>query len=392
MKIQKINIKNFKGLLDVEKNINGKNVYLIGGNGTGKTSFIDAVWVGLTGKNLPPEPTTDGAKRGQIELDLGECIARTKFTKGRPVIFELEDKKTRKPIKSPRTWLKKRIGVVDFDINDFFNKKPQQKIEYFAKILEVDFSEFDADLEEAIESRKFDKRKLLELESKIQFYNEDDAEKKLIDVIDLANEINVEKNKHSEYHRIKQGVSDIEDQIQELEQKLTAGKKWLTDSKNAPLSSDQILDLEKSLQDASHQNELIKEAKDAKSVDNEIDKLKKQIDCTQSDIDQLRVSKTKKISSSIPVEGLTYDLMQEDFMYNGLPLNENQQNTADQLILGMKIGASLLKDLKIMKVDGSLIDKKNFDKVLAWAKEQDIELFVELVDRDSSTLQINVEE
>ena len=55
MKIQKVEIKNFKGLREVSQEINGKNVYLIAPNGAGKTSFIDACF-----GNMPNKPLKDG--------------------------------------------------------------------------------------------------------------------------------------------------------------------------------------------------------------------------------------------------------------------------------------------------------------------------------------------
>jgi hypothetical protein len=57
----------------------------------------------------------------------------------------------------------------------------------------------------------------------------------------------------------------------------------------------------------------------------------------------------------------------------------------------MKIGSTLLNELKILKIDASLIDKVQFDKVLEWADNEGIELFVELVDREAAKLSIIVD-
>ena len=54
-KIKRIKIQNFKGLKAYEGEVLGKDVYLIGKNAAGKSSFIEAVWIALTGKNIPPK-------------------------------------------------------------------------------------------------------------------------------------------------------------------------------------------------------------------------------------------------------------------------------------------------------------------------------------------------
>lgn len=395
MKIEKINIKNFKGIKNLEKEINGGNVYLIGGNGTGKTSFIDAVWVGLTGKGVPPEPTTDGAKKGLIEIDLGEFIARTKFTKGKPTLFELEnkefDKESEKFIKAPRTYLANKIGMLDFDVHDFFNKNDSEKLKYFAKILDTDFSQLDDEISEVMESRKFDKKKLAEWEAGIDYYDEAYAAKEVIDVVVLAKKIQEETDKLNTYDRVNKGLEERRAKIIELQKEIDKAREWLSTPDNMPLPMESREELQKKLDSANEENKKIQEAKVAAEADKKVEELKKQITEADQEIEELRQKKATKISDSIRIKDLEYNINSEQFLYKGLPFDDKQQNTADQLIAGMHIASSLLKELRIIKVDGSLIDRNNFEKVLSWATERDIELFIEIVDRDASTLQINVE-
>jgi hypothetical protein len=89
---------------------------------------------------------------------------------------------------------------------------------------------------------------------------------------------------------------------------------------------------------------------------------------------------------------LEYSIGEERFLWEGLPFDPKQTNTASQLIAGMKIGSTLLNELKILKIDASLIDKVQFDKVLEWADNEGIELFVELVDREAAKLSIIVDD
>lgn len=408
MKIQSINIHNFKGIKSFKGEVGGKHVYLIGGNGTGKTSFIDAVWCGLTGKNLPPEPTHNGAKKGLIELDLGDFIARTKLTKGKPMRFELENKnatdEANKFMKSPRSYLESRIGVINFDVNEFFNKSDAEQVKYFAKMMNVDFSDIDAEIEELMESRKFDKKTLADIRKNQNFYNEEDAAKDYVSVVELSKKIDEETEKSNTYENVKNGVSLREEQIQnkldtikDLEAEIAAlrseakdGYAWLEVEENKPMTDEDILELKQTRDKSEAINERIREAKEAKQADEQADKYEAMIEEATTEIQNYKDQKAQRISEHINIEGLVYDVNEERFLYNGLPFDRKQQNTASQLIAGMKIASMTLKDLKILKIDASLIDKIEFDKVLEWAEQHEIELFVELVDREAGQLEIIV--
>ena len=422
MNIQSINIKNFKGIRSYEGDIQGKHVYLVGANGSGKTSFIDAVWSGLTGKNIPPQPITDDGKRGLIEIDLGDFIARTKFKKGRPVEFELENKEftteSEKFIKAPRSYMEKRLGILNFDINDFFSKTDAEQVKYFAKIMNEDFTDIDSEIEEVAESRKFDKRKLTELGAKDSYYSEEDAAKELVDVVELSKDIESKVSKKTVFENVKKGVDErklkiisidaqiaalrverdggdiIEDDgeiipIKGLSVEIEDGDDWLNQPENI-VNESNLAEMRTELENSTKTNEKIQEAKDAKKVDEESETLKKAIQTANDDIDKLKSDKAKRISSRINIDGLEYSVKEERFLWNGLPFDRKQINTASQLISGMKIGSTLLNELKILKVDASLIDKVNFNKVLEWADENEIELFIELVDREAAKLNIHI--
>ena len=75
--------------------------------------------------------------------------------------------------------------------------------------------------------------------------------------------------------------------------------------------------------------------------------LEKAIEEQNAEVDKLKEAKSKRISDKINVEGLTYNVAGECFLWEGLPFDSNQINTAAQLIAGMKIASMMLKDLKI---------------------------------------------
>jgi DNA repair exonuclease SbcCD ATPase subunit len=397
--IKRIKIQNFKGLKAFEGEVLGKDVYLTGRNESGKTSFIDAVWLALTGKNIPPKPVTTGAKKGLIEVELADgYVVRTKLAVGKtPIQFEIEnlnavDEKD-KFVKAPRTWLNERIGVIDFDVNDFFKMSDAKQVEYFCKITGVDVHEQDQQIEELTDSRKFDKKKLVEFQNQTGFYNPEDVEKKPIDVVTLATEIatlkEAERVKAETWNSVTDGVATREttiktlkaeieaklNQVKALETEVTDGYTWLSDENNKPIPNAELQAKENTFQNSEAINARITEAKAFKEADERIEKLETSIAEATEGISAQKDAKAVIISEKINIEGLSYDVENECFLFNGLPFDKTQINTASQLIAGLKIGASLLNEVKILKIDASLIDKENFEKVKKWSGSEGIELY-----------------
>ena len=80
MKASRIVIKNIYGIS--ERNLDGKSVELVGSNGTGKTSVIDAIRFALTNKSDRDYIVRNGETEGEIliETDTGLSINRKSRT------------------------------------------------------------------------------------------------------------------------------------------------------------------------------------------------------------------------------------------------------------------------------------------------------------------------
>jgi hypothetical protein len=183
----------------------------------------------------------------------------------------------------------------------------------------------------------------------------------------------------------------LDAEVLTLNKQVADGDQWLKDNDSTE-KREALTALELKMSTANDNNALITEAKTGKAIDDEVEELKEGIEAANDDIAAKRTEKACIISKNINVEGLTYDTGAERFLFDGLPFAKNQINTAEQLISGMKIASTMLKDLKIVRVDASLIDKHNFERVLEWSKNEGIELFVELVDREGGKLKIEIQD
>jgi len=121
MSIQKVIIKNFKLVEDLEQDFQGKDIIIAGENGIGKSSFLQAIQIALGGKNVPKWPITHGKDKAYVEVITGIDGQEYTFTAD----FSL-GKKPKIEVTSPdgvrddrKTIIGNIVGQVNFDIDKF---------------------------------------------------------------------------------------------------------------------------------------------------------------------------------------------------------------------------------------------------------------------------------
>jgi len=100
------------------------------------------------------------------------------------------------------------------------------------------------------------------------------------------------------------------------------------------------------------------------------------------------IKKEELLAIDIPVKGLTFE--EEGLYLDGLPFESNQINTARRIIAGLEIQYQLLGTVKISRIEGSLLDKKSLEEVIAWADSKDLQLFIEKVDMEGGELEVKI--
>ena len=130
MKVSKIVIKNLFGIS--EKQLDGRNVELVGENGTGKTSVIDAIRYALTNKSDRDYIVRNGETEGEIiiETDTGLMIDR----KARTMQSDYKSvKQNGNTVPSPEAFLKGIITPLQLQPMEFMRmgKKEQYAIFLF---------------------------------------------------------------------------------------------------------------------------------------------------------------------------------------------------------------------------------------------------------------------
>jgi hypothetical protein len=132
----------------------------------------------------------------------------------------------------------------------------------------------------------------------------------------------------------------------------------------------------------------INEAKKQRELHAEADKIEASIEEAKAEKAIKAQAKKDLIAEHTKsIEGFDYD-DDQGFTLDGLPFHVDQNNTAAQIVAGLKLGAGLLGDVKIARFEGSLLDQENLDAVNIFAEEKGLQLFVEIVDRNEKDLRL----
>lgn len=186
-KIGEIQITNFKKIKSLNVSVNGGHVFVMGKNGTGKTSFIQALYSLLTGKELPPNPITTGEHRGVIKARLFDdntretvCIAELSFTDKNPkgkLSVKTEDGND--VIGGPRTFLDKLTKNLLFDPFEFISKTPKEQVKAYKQMFDINFDKLDIEYKEVWDSRAEINKEIKSLEGSLNVEDIKEHELKL---------------------------------------------------------------------------------------------------------------------------------------------------------------------------------------------------------------------
>jgi hypothetical protein len=153
VKIISLEAANIKRLKAVQITPQGHMVVIGGNNAQGKTSVLDSITMALGGKGEQCErPLRDGAKTGDIVVDLGDLVVHRHFTADGGTSLKVVGKDGTKKT-SPQSILDALVGRITFDPMAFSRMSPKDQLETLKKLVGLDFTELDGQ-----RTRLFDQR------------------------------------------------------------------------------------------------------------------------------------------------------------------------------------------------------------------------------------------
>jgi energy-coupling factor transporter ATP-binding protein EcfA2 len=183
MKVLHVKLTNFKLHEDLEIDTQGRIVYLVGSNETGKSSIWQAIEGVLKRKGFTSKPITRGKDKGAVEITIGEegkpmwrVISR--FTENKPEgtleIKSVDNDKIN--ISKPVAYLKDLLGDIDFDVDTFLRSSVKDKADVVKRMSGLDFTELDKERKEKYEERTGVNRQVKELEVTLKASSFTDAD------------------------------------------------------------------------------------------------------------------------------------------------------------------------------------------------------------------------
>jgi DNA repair exonuclease SbcCD ATPase subunit len=427
LKILKAEVKSFQNIDFKQIDLGGKSMVIIGKNGQGKSSLINAICSPLDSKMIPSKAIKEGEERASVELVVGGVKEGEKVRYTIDIYFSPEHEKGRLVAKDSegaviksKSVIQSIVGQIGFDIMSFINKGVtaagkvsatgvKEQVETLFQFLtdeqKKNIRDTQADIKKIKDDRTFLNKKIKESEVDLknnQFTEEEiEKHKEEIPAESIQKELSKVNEKITEHDRIETGVVDkvkeaekhlieiksLEKKVQELLDEASKGKKWL--SKNDKPSPE---DISKKLQEANDHNAKHKEIEEYKAKHNKVQNNKKEY----KELGKKATSKQKEIAkifseSSLPVDELTFD--EDQVLYKGLPFNYDHHSHSEIMIVGAKIAMAMNPNLRTIFIkDGSLLDKDNLKVLVNLCDEMDYQLLIELVDFDGGELHVEFAE
>ena len=130
-------VDNFKGIRHQLVRFDGHSAFIFGGNGIGKSSFIDAIRSAFDTDFRPTEPITTGEESGSVRIQVGSdntvydiYIKYTEKNKAGYITLHENGQE----VSSPRTKIFSIIGDFSFDIFDWMRAAFNTKVSMLKKV------------------------------------------------------------------------------------------------------------------------------------------------------------------------------------------------------------------------------------------------------------------
>jgi DNA repair exonuclease SbcCD ATPase subunit len=400
MKVIELISENFKRL-NAHVVMDGKNVTVEGKNGVGKSSFIDAIWVALTGKDVPEQPIQQGKDSAKIAVtvkgdDDSQFIVERKFTAaGTALTVKTQDGAK---FSSPQRFLDQKLGCISFDPFEFIHKQPREQKKFLMELLGIDLTEIDStkkallaqkdELTKQHQALKSEIDKLPAITEELEEKSTAEAIKRYNDRLDDIKEI---KEKRNRWNYLINESNDISIKIQELQKKLKEMNEEIEKLKLENLEEPEIGDLQAEIEAINAHNEKVKQQKITRLKIGQLNSITAKGKAKVEEIKKLEEERVRVITSAkMPINGLSFG--DEGLLFEGLPFTEDQLSTAKLIEAGIKISMALNPALRIMRIkDGSLLDSDTLAIIKQAAKDNDYQLFIERVS-DSKEIGFVIEE
>lgn len=430
--IQKVHLVNFKKHKDLLFDTEGKTFMIIGSNGAGKSTVLQAIDHMIRNTPLPDAPVTDGEDSGKIELMLaanGDTyrVSRS-FTKDRMGRFELRkmDDMGRMQTLTPAAEIFAEIFGKSLDLSGLIDMDGKQQMDTIQSLVSKDgeVKERIAAIQKRVKSLKEErllcgrdlrddkaKMNVPEFRELVNYVGEemkrfDLIKNKMIDVAQLRSELASIKAKNQVALNCTNSLRSIADTMKssfsdfnarDIAVAIVSIEKMLTDTSameeqlNKAAETNATVSVE--LRDAEDFNRKVERSKEYTATQERIEQLEKKYD-SYTDAIAAELGSISTAMTSIGLQDIYPDLelkyeMDEEgsvtkqgLYLRGLPFNRRQQSYAEMVRILVMLSKAFNPDgFNFLSIgDWNLLDEETAATILEIAEANDIQLGIEKVD------------
>lgn len=405
MKVMRLEVQNVLRVDEIDWDLEGHNLWLVGGkNGQGKSSAIKALVMALCGRSgcdWPEVPVKDGAKEGVIRVTLDgsenlhepmQLQAELVFTKRRDgsykETFRLVDS-AGEEAPEPRALLKRLYRSRAFDPLQFERLAPKEQRKMLLEALGVDLEADQARAAEVFANRTSVNRELRTAKA----YADAMPLPKLnvaapVDTAAITKALEDATQHNASIKKAEARRDNAVDRMRTLEREIEALQKKLAEAEQVeeecrqqlagmkPVDTEPLME---ELRTASAKNEAYAQAQERKRAVERVKQLEAEADKltnTLAAIEQEQRDQLASAPNAIP--GLEVD--EDGVLINGVPFQQAAQS--ERIRASMKIGMALNPELRLLVCeDGSALDRDALAEVAKIATDADYQVLVELVTR-----------
>jgi hypothetical protein len=398
MKVKRIKVQNVKAIKDQELNLNGSTAIIMAGNNKGKSTLLKTLKDRLL-KLKPDQLVRHGETEGFYIMEMTdgsriEWELSTKTKAGEKMTLISKDGNKTSAITDIIKW----FGPSNFDIDKFLNATPAAQRKTLEALLGLDFSSLDEKLAKATEERKDANRdverlevnykgKAVDKELPLEPTPTDGLEKELLGVETHNEKWNLLVDEEA---RLIEERKELMEELRKVNDRLAVLDDKMSNPDLQPKKPEYVIDLTDRLHIAKLKNARIEENNKLRTALEDLVELKDVAHEKDLAVKDILEQKDKMIREANMPEG--FGFTEDGITYNNLPLTREQLSSSAIYIAALKLASVNVGNVRMLHFDASLLDNESLQQVRDWAEGQDLQLLIELVDRDGEDIRYEIVE
>lgn len=406
MKITKVEIQNLKAIKDLTVNLDGQHILISAENGFGKSSFLQAIYLGLGIKSEAP-PVTDGQKEGEVtlwtdagytfhsEVDKIKGVTKVSVQLPNETLWDTRVSAVSAVVGPKESLLFNPFDFADLSKSEAGKKKQVEEVKALLTPEELDEltrleRQIKANEEDRLETGRELKRMKGAVEASTITQLDVQTYKEPVSVSELSEQKNTISTANTKITGVQSRFDDRAKRIEALESELTELKNE-QEKATEFLAHNKIqstVEIDARIQAASHHNTMVERVKSYQAEFDKFRKLEEQYGEAGSLIDSQRQAYRDTVRSlELPIPELGFD--EDQLFYKGRAVDPTIMSTSEIMSLGVMMQIAKQPGVKVLVIPrGESLGTQKLNELIELGDMYGYQLLVENVVRGMEELKI----